>query len=650
MSDWMEIDPQALRPLADQHDRVAADTLEWARPPREWLDNFLPTYGKIAYPVYTALERYYDARERAGKRLAGQHQQTAAALRAAADAYEQTDADIARQVQQAGDPDSAGTAPSPVATAPGATTPGTVPAATTPLTTAGAGESGSVSSPVNNGLGNAAVPTGGAAAPDAAQPGASSTPAAAAAASPTGPVAAVAPTDPASTAGSAAGTPPAGPPAGSAPPAGPMMPPPMVPPVVSGAPAGGGTTSGGDGTPPMTPMAPFANALNNARDKAAEPNFVVGDAPDDDLILARTLLGGILSAVGSAAVGLQWAVSVLRGPGGAMVLVTSNEGRGWLPAGVYLPEGTTVPWTVEGTDAAWEGITDPARVLAEFAMMAGPRSGVRLTALVSSTDIDPAIQARFGDVSMQSAVPPTDDVDLSVPTDDTVDRLALAGWPNLQDKVAAVADDKLRDRAFGLAADANTRIGHTTAATPEAAVVRRLRDNILTELQQGRQIPRDWWDELRDADDLLAATMLSRRVDVRRVDLGDLRLDDHAETLRALVFERRCDELLMLLAEDVTRQDLRDAVYAHVQIMGHPLYSAAPETVVAPEIDTAAREEVLVSEADLVAPDADSARTVVTAGVPLETAGVAAPPTGAAVPPTVIAPETGRGGGAARNG
>ncbi|WP_306360048.1 type VII secretion target [Nocardia sp. CC227C] len=647
MPDRMDIDPEVLRQLANQHDRVARDTREWARPPSAWLDNFLPTYGKIAYPVYNALVRYYDARQRAGERLADQHDQTAASLRAAANGYERTDDDIASGLRRAGDefgapsqaPGTPGIGqPAPVNGAPSAD----APAVTTPGgTNADAGLNGA---PVGDGLGRGAASTTPAAEPMA--PAATAANPAATAPSTTGtPMAPGDTTQSSAPATTGTGAQPSGVPSGASTAPGGVVPPAVVTPAAaftggadqsaSGTPAGSNANAAGL---PLMPIAPFASALANARDKAAGPDFVVGGRPDDDLVLARTLLGGILSAVRTSALGLHWAVSVLRGPGGAMVLVTSNEGRGWLPAGVFVPQGTMLPWTVAGAETAWEGISDPARVLAEFSLTVGAASGARLTALVSSAEIDSGLRERFGDVSMQSAVPPSDEVDLSVQTPDTVDRLALTGMPQLQDKVGAVPEDKLRDRCLGLAIDAHSRVGQTSAPTPESAAVRRLRTKILDQLREGAEVPREWWDELRDADDLLAAAMLSRRVDVRRVDLGELRVDDQAAILRALVYERRCDEVLMLLSENVTRQELRDAVYAHVQIIGHPLYTATPETVAAPDAVVARSYEVLVSEADLVG--GDTGQPTVSAGPPeaAATPGPAATPAATVPPASVPAP------------
>lgn len=636
MPDRMEIDPEVLRQLAIQHDRVARDTREWAQPPTAWLDSFLPTYGKIAYPVYNALMRYYDARKRAGEHLADQHDQTAASLRAAADTYEHTDEDFAARFRQAdAEFDTSSQTPNTV----GADRP--VPIGTPADVTAQvAGAPGAADAGVNGapaGAGHAAVAAGPAPATEAAVPVA---PAATATGTPSAP----ADTAPSGTTG--AGSPPPGQSA-----SGGVVPPTVVAPAV-GVPAGAdqpangtpaGPARGADGLP-MIPIAPFASALARAKDQAAGPDFVIADRPDDDLVLARTLLGGILSAVRTSALGLQWSVAVMRGPGGAMVLLTSNEGRGWLPAGLFVPRGTALPWGVDGAEPAWEGISDPARILAEFSLMAGARSGARLTALVSSAEIDTALRERFGDVSMQSSVPPSDEIDLSAHTPDTVDRLTLTGMPQLVDKVDVVPDAELRARCLGLAIDAHARMSHSGAPTPEVAAVRSARTKILDQLREGAEVPREWWDELRDADDLLTAAMLSRRTDVRRVQLGELRIDDRAEILRTLVFERRCDEVLMLLSENVTRQDLRDAVYAHVQIIGHPLYTAAP-AVVAPET-AASADQVLVSEADLVVDDGVPGRSAVSAGPPAETEATASateagPPVTGTGPPAGAAPPVG---------
>ncbi|MBF6467319.1 hypothetical protein IU427_19335 [Nocardia beijingensis] len=596
----MEIDPMVLRQLADQHDRVARDTREWAKPPTEWLANFLPTYGKIAYPVYEALERYYDARQRAGEALASEHDRTADSLRASADAYEQSDEDFAQYIRQVG---GVTDQPSPIAppgtqtdpfgsdhpTAPSVSTPGDGPGTADP-STAGPVSTG----PATAGPGSAEN------APLAAAPGGPN------GASPTGtgvPGATAAPTDPVSANGT--GTPNA---PGTTTPGGPSSTgvtaptpaglPPSGPGPLNGAPDDrAATPSGATGRTDMPPMpvpvaSPFAAAVASAKDKEADPAYVVGNQVNDDLVLAKTLLGSVLAAVDSP-VGMAWAVAVMRGPGGTGVFITSNEGRGWLPAGLFLPREVSTPWNWDellaaddGAGSPWEGVTDPARILAEFGLAWGAKANANLSALVSSGPIDPGLRSRFGEAAMEGLVGPSYDVDLREFTPDTADRLGLTGSIAGLEHVSSVPDAQVRARCVELAVDAHAQVGRSGSVPAEAATSGRVRERILADLQAGRPVPRELWDELRDADDLLAASMLGQRVDVGRVEVGQLRVDAGASPLRGMVFERRCNELVLLLADEPSKQTLRDAVYAHEQITLHPQFVSTPapvSTAVQPE-------------------------------------------------------------------
>ena len=125
MPEHMNIDPEALRRLAERHREIGDETRKWAQPPSEWLDSFLDTYGKIAHPVHRALTQYYAARERAGHALADEHHYTAQSLHEAAQAYENSDMDNSHAIRTAtdghgsdatnghgGEPQLAGAAPS----------------------------------------------------------------------------------------------------------------------------------------------------------------------------------------------------------------------------------------------------------------------------------------------------------------------------------------------------------------------------------------------------------------------------------------------------------------------------------------------------------------------------------------------------------
>jgi len=77
-----------------------------------------------------------------------------------------------------------------------------------------------------------------------------------------------------------------------------------------------------------------------------------------------------------------------------------------------------------------------------------------------------------------------------------------------------------------------------------------------------------------------SASMLPLKADVSRVLLGELRSEtaagrsaSDASALRSMLFERRCDELVLLLADEPSRQRLRDTIYAHGQLVDHPAFT-----------------------------------------------------------------------------
>lgn len=641
MPDRLEIDPAVLRQLASQHEQVARDTREWAKPPTEWLANFEPTYGKIAHPVKVALERYYAARERAGIALAQEHEDTAKKLRDSADSYERTDDEGAAAISRNGDEFHG---------SPGSVEP-PPPATTSPVAEPGAGPTpgpvaGPSGLPSNGTVGS--VPGG--AAPGAPGPEGGSTPS-----SPGSPGSASPSIPSMPSTGVTAGANEPAPPAAAAsagttaPATAGGIPPSMasgLPVGATGSPGGGPgylddrqagqppTDPGANGTPVPVAPTPFGAAVSAAKDKEAAPDYIVGEEVNEDLVIARTLLGAVLAAV-EPTVGMTWAVSVMRGPAGAGIFITSNEGRGWLPAGLYLPREVSTPWlwdellrTEDSSGSPWEGVSDPARILAEFGLAWGAKANAQLSALVSSGQIDPGLRAHLNDVAMQGMVGPSYDVDLRVSTPDTVDRLGLAGSAPALESVAAIPDARIRARCLELAVDAQAQLVRSVAASPESGGIRAVRDRILARLQSGDDVPRGWWDELRDADDLLAAAMISRRVDVGRVGLGELRVDDETSVLRALAWERRCNELVMLLGqEEESRQTLRDAVYAHDQVVRHPSFVAAPASV-----STVEDERVERPAATSGAVSTSEQRTEAAAG-PI---GVSAP-SGAVSPPPVVA-------------
>lgn len=342
------------------------------------------------------------------------------------------------------------------------------------------------------------------------------------------------------------------------------------------------------------------SAVGAAMLSASAPSFVVGERVDGDLVLARTLLGGIRAATDSWVVGVDWAVAVLRHPSGVSAFVTSNEGRGWLPARLHLPSEVSLPWlwaVAEGS--GWEGVADPARVLVEFAIAWGAKSGAKLSALASSQPIDPLLGRQLGTVALAGSVPSSDTMDLRSPASGTLDRLGITAAAGLLDRAAKVADNDIAVRCLELAVDAHTRVARADFPAVDTMDAPAIRLRILRALRDGRNFADSWWEEIQDADDLIAATVLGHRADTGRIGLGELRSDaadldpgSELSLLRTLTFQRRCNELVLLLAEERSRQTLRDAVYAHAQVLGHPLFAPPPKAAPAPRRATVSTASV----------------------------------------------------------
>ncbi|GAB2559277.1 hypothetical protein [Nocardia heshunensis] len=337
-------------------------------------------------------------------------------------------------------------------------------------------------------------------------------------------------------------------------------------------PRGSGTRAA---TPDDTAAESVRDAVGTAIAAAASPRFVLGESVDGDLVLARTLLRSILAAVDLSPIAPAWAVSVMRQPAGVSVFLTSNEGRGWLPSGLFLPRELSTPWTWKiSRDAPWEGLSDPARTLAEFGLAWGSASGTRLSAIASSSLIDPRLRAALRDVSCEGEVGAAPDLVLSAPGPGLLDRLETTASRRLLERVAGVGTAEIGDRCLDLAHDAQARLASVTAAAGDPMGASALRDRILTVLRSRRAVPEELWIQLRDIDDLLAAAVVAQRVDAARIPLGGLRDEriDELTALRALSFQRLGNELVLLLARAPDRSCLRDAVYVHAYLADHPFF------------------------------------------------------------------------------
>ncbi|MEU1548819.1 type VII secretion target [Nocardia sp. NPDC005745] len=615
MPNYLDVEPDQLRRIAEQHDRAAADIRKWGEIPRDWLAEFPSKYGAIADPVRGALQDYYQRRHDNAERLAANHERTRDDLLAAATALEDGDQAGKHQIGHAGD----GFGNEAPAGGPAIGTPPDRPGTqdTGPDTPRTSGDQ-PVRSPVTTpdtpgmlpetGRSDQVPPPPVASAPradDAAYP---------AATIPTGmpPVSVIipesgvidvsaVPSDDATRIGGSAdgigditssgldangavGTDANG----AAGMAGGMPPPVATGPFPAAVAAGIAPTM-----PPPLVSGPLAAAVHAAEDRRGLPSFVVGEQVGDDLVLARNLLAGTLAAVADSARGLEWAVAVGRTPIGPVVLLTSTEGRGWLPPGLFLPSEVALPWSwdavldgaVRNAIGALEGTADPARMLAEFGLMMRRRS-VRLSALVSSAAIPPELYAALGDdVAIEGWVPAAESaVDLTSPGVGLVDRLDLGGSAELLRQAATVPATEVRAVCIELARAADVQVRTAVPSVDAKISARRAqRQRILDALHANLPIPANWWEQIRAADDAAAAALRSQQMDVSHIPVGGILPDTSGtEALRDMVFERRADELLLLLAAgEPDRQTLRDALYSYGQITEHPLFPAAARVVAA---------------------------------------------------------------------
>ncbi|MGI5220447.1 hypothetical protein [Nocardia sp. CA-290969] len=610
---YLNLEPDELRRMAWENGVRAAKIRKWGEIPSEWLGNFQPSYGAIADPVRSALVDYYRKRHDKAERRAAHHERTRDALLAAADKIEEADRSGGGLVDDAGGavddslsitrppgaPDPYMPGPGhPQPSAPGhphnAQVPGAQPVpardaappapadfvAGVPILPGPAPAVAASASPSYSGFG---VPPGPAVTNTAreAPPGSD------------GRVVTAPSTD----------RPPLFQPVGgdSATPveryneAGAMP-----------APAGiAATEQPGTGTglptipglPAPLPPGPFLAAVHAADDRRSRPSFVVGDRQEDDIALARALVASIRAAVADSAADLDWAAAVVRGPIGPVVLLTSTEGRGWLPSGLFLPAEVALPWGFDGVFgpatrralSALEGTTDPARILAEFCLAVPRRMRIRLTALASSAPISDTLSTAVGDgVAVAASVAAAESaVDLTSPGAGLVDRLELAGSDELRQQAATVPNEQIRATCLGLGRAAVARLREIAPAGDARDDVRA---RILRALSAGGTVPADWWHELRAVQAVTTARKSPRR-DVSHIRIGAVRRAfAEADGPDSVVFERRIDEILRLVAQGpADRRTLRDVLYAYGQVVEHPALAAAAAVTAQPIEVTAAR-------------------------------------------------------------
>lgn len=603
MSNYLDLEPGELRRMAAQHGAAAARVREWGKIPRGWLDDFRRTHGTIAEPMREALEDYYQRRHDRAERQAADHERTRDNLLTAAKAMEEADHHSGSGVSAAGtfdgitpgrvDGPGATIAPAPAVFPAGQSTAFPNAGATVSSGPATVGARPAVPSEGASGQSPVSAPRGSGVSPVPGVTGRSSLVSSSRSSPRTvdAPSRATAPVDvppPSATASSAVDRTNAA--AGTAATASPVKP---VEATVSASAATSATNSversGGRVAGPLA-RGPFLSATATGR---AAPPLVVGDTTEDDLSLACALLSSVLAAVADSEPGLEWAVAVMRFRRRPVVVLNSTEGLGWLPSGLFLPMEVTVPskWReiFEGAGeeafAAAEGASDPTRVFAEWISVLRRKRMVRISAIASSAIISDTVRGALG---ARTAV--ADEIgaaesalDLTTPGTGLVDRLQAGGSHHLLEQAEAVADTDIRSTCLALAAEAHMRVRDLGAESDgwfqEQAEDRQ---RILDTLRMGGALLPSWLDQMRAADAMSAAVQRSRRVDVSNVPIGHRPNMQGLDDLRRMFFERRADEIFMLLAAgEPDRQTLRDVFYAYGQIAEDPNLPASSVPIVA---------------------------------------------------------------------
>lgn len=264
---------------------------------------------------------------------------------------------------------------------------------------------------------------------------------------------------------------------------------------------------------------------------------------NEDLARVRA----VVEAAGGAAE-VHWAAGVVVVGSQRQLVVTSDRGRGWMPAGAVLPFDVVLPWA-HPTSSRWERVRDPARVVVEYAAAVGGR----LAALASTHSSAPAVAAgvpwAFADGSL-NAHP-------ELVGGQMVTRFELQICESRRAAVNGIGDPfEQRQRALWVGFDADSRAGSTPV---RQAILYELRAHP-SRMDDQRWLSRLPWDDLADQYRDTCARERAERSDVRDVEIGAL--DIEGGRGRALLAQAYADEAVLALRNPLAERALRDAVYS----------------------------------------------------------------------------------------
>ncbi|MDV7194500.1 hypothetical protein R4391_30080 [Mycolicibacterium fortuitum] len=307
-------------------------------------------------------------------------------------------------------------------------------------------------------------------------------------------------------------------------------------------PPSGGPASGGVAGPMIAPLSGGSDPLivPAVLEPPASPVAAVGD---QDLATVRE----VVEAAGGADA-VHWAAGMVVTSGRRQVVLTSDRGRGWVPAEALLPADVVMPWSHEDS-ARWEGLLDPSRVIVEYAASVGGQ----LTALASTFASAPAVA---------DGVPwvPVDGTDHAHPemlSGPVVTRFELQVSEARRRAVKHIVDSvKQREQVLWLAFNADEKAGSSETRHKLLSMCRAH----LGRIDNARWVASLPWEQLEEEHHQICVKERAARVDVRDIPIGHL--DTEGGACRSLLAQAYATEAAMALRNPVALRALADATYS----------------------------------------------------------------------------------------
>lgn len=278
---------------------------------------------------------------------------------------------------------------------------------------------------------------------------------------------------------------------------------------------------------------------------------------DQDLAAVRT----VVEAAGGAA-HVHWAAGMLVSSGRRQVVVTSDRGRGWVPAEAFLPADVMSPWSHEDS-SRWEGLIDPARVIVEFAAA----SDWQLTALATTFSSAPAVAAGVPWVLVDG----TDRAHPELLSGPVVTRFELQVSTERRRAVKHITDSvKQREQVLWLAFNADEKAGSSEARRRMLSIFR----DQLGRIDNPRWVASLPWEQLEEEHHQLCVQERASRVDVRDVPVGQV--DTEGGACRRLLAQAYATEAAMALRNPVALRALADATYSWSMLLALQSTEPAP--------------------------------------------------------------------------